>query len=156
MLYFLLLLFAAVSGTSSAPAVRPIKALGACSAVTAADVERALGRRFTRGNEETHGTDSTCDYGSGNGQVSITLQRLRAPLDIAVEVASLKKEIEDSSVRMVPEFGGFYLDIAGAGTQLHAIRADREYVMISILGFGGAEKVSDAAARLAKIALGRM
>ena len=151
-----LLFFAAAAGTSPAPPVRAVKALGACSAVTAADAQRILGRRFARGNEETRGTDSTCDYASGNGQVSITLQRLRAPVDLAVEIASLKKEIEDSSVRMAPEFGGFYLDIAGAGTQLHVIREGREYLMISILGFGDAAQVSDAAARLAAIALGRL
>jgi hypothetical protein len=48
------------------------------------------------------------------------------------------------------------LDIADAGTQLHVIREDREYVMVSILGFGGAGQVSAAAERLAKIALGRL
>jgi len=151
---FLLLLLAAAGG---APGVgRPVKAVGACSAVTAVDVERALGRRFARGNEETLGTDSTCDYASGNGQVSITLQRLHSPVDLAVEIASLKKEVEGSSVHMAPEFGGFFLDIAGAGTQLHVIREDREYVMISILGFGDAAQVSAATERLAKIALGRI
>jgi hypothetical protein len=51
--------------------------MGACSAVTA-DLERALGHRFGRGQEESHGAESTCDYGAGNGQVSITIQRLKA------------------------------------------------------------------------------
>jgi hypothetical protein len=59
-------------------------------------------------------------------------------------------------VRLAPELGGFYLDIAGAGTQLHVIREEREYVMISILGLGDATQVSAAAQRLAKIALGRL
>jgi len=149
-------LFFAAAGSSVPVVGRPVKAVGACSAVTAADLERALGRRFARGNEETRGADSTCDYASGNGQVSITLQRLRAPVDLAVEIASLKKEVEDASVRLAPEFGGFFLDIVRAGTQLHAIRGDREYVMISILGFGDAAQVSPAAERLAKIALGRL
>ena len=39
----------------------------ACSAVTAADLERALGRQLrarTRG--EARGAESTCDYGAGN------------------------------------------------------------------------------------------
>ena len=117
---------------------------------------RALGRRFAPGSEDTRGTDSTCDYASGNGQVSISMQRLRAPVELAVEIASLKQEIEGSSVRMAPELGGFYLDIAGAGTQLHVIREDRDYLMISILGFGDAAHVSAAAERLAKIAFGRM
>jgi len=84
------------------------------------------------------------------------MQRLRAPVDLELEIASLVKDVEDSSVRLAPEFGGFFLDIAGAGTQLHAIRGDREYVMISILGFGNAPQVSIAAERLVKIALGRL
>jgi hypothetical protein len=39
---------------------------------------------------------------------------------------------------------------------LHAIRDDREYVMISVLGFGDAASVSAAAERLARAALGRI
>ena len=126
--------------------------------MTAADLESALGRRFGRGQEESHGAESTCDYGAGNGQVSITVQRLSAKLDIPAEIESLTKSIEDSSVRMISGLGStaFYLDIAGAGTQLHVIRDDRDYVMVSILGFGDAAQVSPAAERLARAALGRI
>lgn len=140
------------------PQPAPSKALGACSAVTAADLERALGRRFGRGQEESHGAESTCDYGAGNGQVSITLQRLKAKLDIPAEIESLKTSIEESTVRMVPGLGNsaFFLDIAGAGTQLHVIRDGRDYVMVSILGLGDAAQVSAAAERLARAALGRI
>ncbi len=126
--------------------------------MTAAELEHELGRRFGRGQEESRGAESTCDYGAGNGQVSITIQRLSGKPDIAAEIESLKRNIEDSSVRMVSGIGSaaFFLDIAGAGTQLHAIRDDRDYVMVSILGFGDAAQVSPAAERLARAALGRM
>ena len=126
--------------------------------MTAADLERALGRRFGPGQEESHGAESTCDYGVGNGLVSITIQRLNAKLNIEAEIESLKKTIEDSSVRMASGFDGtaFYLDIAGAGTQLHVIRGDRDYVMVSVLGFGEAPDVSQAAERMARAALGRI
>ena len=126
--------------------------------MTAADLERALGRRFGPGHEESRGGESTCDYGAGNGQVSITIQRLRVKLDIPAEIESLKKSIEDSSVRMASGLGSaaFYLDIAGAGTQLHVVREDRDYVMVSILGFGDAPQVSAAAERIARAALGRI
>ena len=136
----------------------PSKALGACSAVTAADLEGALGRRFGRGHEESHGAESTCDYGAGNGQVSITIQHLSAKLDLAAEIASLKESIPESTVRMSPGLGStaFFLDIEGAGTQLHVIRDDRDHVMVSILGFGDAAAVSAAAERLARAALGRI
>jgi len=156
----LILLFAAA--VSKPPVVisrpTPSKALGACSAVTAADVERALGRRFGPGQEESHGAESTCDYGAGNGQVSITIQRLNAKVDIATEIESLKGSIPESTVRMTSGLGSaaFFLDIARAGTQLHAIRDDRDYVMVSILGFGDAAAVSTAAERLVRAALGRI
>ena len=161
-LVFAFLLLFAAAAVSGKPAVAlkpaPSKAMGACSAVTTADLENALGRSFGRGQEESHGSESTCDYGAGNGQVSITIQRLRAKLDMPAEIASLKQTIEHSSVRMISGLGSaaFYLDIAGAGTQLYVIRDDRDYVMVSILGFGDAEAVSAAAERMARAALGRI
>jgi hypothetical protein len=158
MFVFLLLFAAAVSGKpAAAPKPAPSKAMGACSAVTTADLENALGRSFGRGQEESHGSESTCDYGAGNGRVSITIERLRAKLDMPAEIASLKL-IEHSSVRVISGLGSaaFYLDIAGAGTQLHVIRDDRDYVMVSILGFGDAAAVSAAAERMARAALGRI
>src|ERR1017187_3688496 len=87
-----LLLAAAVSTKPVVtPRLVPSKVLGAGSAVTADDLERALGRRFGRGQEESHGTESTCDYGAGNGQVSIAIQRLKAKVDVAAEIESLKR-----------------------------------------------------------------
>jgi hypothetical protein len=157
--FALILLLAAVSSKpAAAPRPAASKAPGACSAVTADDLERALGRPFRRGQEESHGAESTCDYGAGNGQVSITIQRLQAKPDIAVEIAGLKESIPESTVRMVGGFGGvaFFLDIEGAGTQLHVIRDDRDYVMVSILGFGDATQVSAAAERVVRAALGRI
>ena len=138
--------------------VVPIKALGACSAVTARDLERALGLKFGRGTEETRGTDSTCDYGAGNGQVSITIQRLPAKPDLPAEIAALQRTIEGASVRGATGIGtaAFYLDVENAGTQLHVIRGERDYVMVSVLGFGNAEQVSAAAEQLARAALGRL
>jgi hypothetical protein len=90
--------------------------------------------------------------------VSITIQRLTARVDIAAEIESLKASIPESTVRMISGLGStaFYLDIAGAGTQLHAIRDDRDYVMVSILGLGDAAAVSTAAERLVRAALGRI
>jgi hypothetical protein len=158
--FALVLLFAAAVSTRPVVVQRPApsKALGACSAVTAADLERALGRRFGHGQEESHGAESTCDYGAGNGQVSITIQRLNAKLNIPAEIESLKESIPESTVRMSSGLGStaFFLDIAGAGTQLHVIRDDRDYVMVSVLGFGDAAQVSATAERLARAALGRI
>jgi hypothetical protein len=59
---------------------------------------------------------------------------------------------------MISVLGGvaFFLDIAGAGTQLHFIRGDRDYLMVSILGFGDAGAVSAAAEEIARAALARL
>jgi hypothetical protein len=43
-----------------------------------------------------------------------------------------------------------------SATILHVIRDDRDYVMVSILGFGDAAAVSEAAERLARAALVRI
>jgi hypothetical protein len=158
MLALVMLLAAASTPPSVVPRPAPLEAMGACSAVTPADMELALGRRFGPGQETSLGSDSTCDYGSGNGMVSITVMRLREKLDVPAEIESMKKTLEGSSVRMVSGLGSsaFFLDIAGAGTQLHAIRNDRDYVMVSILGFGDAGEVSAAAERIARAAFNRI
>ena len=158
MFALLLLLAAATSKPAVPPRIASAKALGACSAVTSADLDRALGRRFGPGQEETRGAESTCDYGVGNGKVSITILRLHARLNVPAEIEGLQKTIEDSSVRLMTGLGtsAFYLDIAGIGTQLHVVREPGDYVMVSILGFGEASQVSAAAERLARAALGRI
>jgi hypothetical protein len=158
--FALFLMFAAaVSGKPAAtPSPSPTKAIGACTAVTSRDLERALGRQFGHGQEDTRGSESTCDYGTGNGQVSIVIMRLNEKLDLRAEIASIQRTVENAKVRMAPEFGttAFFLDIDGAGTQLHVVRGERDYVMVSILGFGEAPTVSAAATRVAKAALGRL
>ena len=89
--------------------------------------------------------------------VSVTVQRLTAEPDLRVEIAALQHEIVDSTVRDGPQIGdhAFFLDIAGAGTQLHVIRG-RDYLLISMLGFGEGAPVSVAAERIARAAIGRM
>jgi hypothetical protein len=60
-----------------------------------------------------------------------------------------KAGAEHSGIRLTSALGGtaFYVDIEGGGTQLDAIRDDRNCVMVSILGFGSAAPVSAAAER---------
>ena len=154
----LLLLFAAGTRPGVPPATTPkLKAMTACLAVTRADVEMALGRRVGKAQEELRATESTCDYASAHGQVTVTLQRLQAEPDLPAEMAAMQREIADSSVRPGPALGtgAFFLDIAGAGTQLHVMRG-REYLLVSVLGFGEGAAVSAAAEQMARAALGRM
>jgi hypothetical protein len=101
--------------------------------------------------------ESTCDYATDRAQVSVTVQRLNQDVDVYAEMAALVREIEGSSTRPASNMGehAFFLDITGAGTQLHVIRG-RDYLLISILGFGEGRQLSGAAETLARAALRRM
>lgn len=140
------------------PRAVPLKTLTACEAVTKAEVEEALGLAVGNGREETAGPESSCDYAAGNGQVTVTLQRLAAKLDLRYEIKSLRAAVPEGRVREAAGIAtrAFFLEIPGAGTQLHVLRGEREYLMISILGFGEAAEVSAASEALARKALGRM
>lgn len=129
----------------------------ACALVTRADVEESIGRPVNEGNEETQGPASTCDYESKAGLVSITMQRLTAKPNLHAEIAALREQFPDSAVREAPGFAeAFYLDLPGAGTQLHVVNGSTGHLMVSILGFGEAPQVSGAAARIARKAIGRL
>ena len=90
--------------------------------------------------------------------VSITIQQLAAKPDLDSEIASLKKEIPEAIARNATGFdaGSFFLDIPGAGTQLHILIGDRQHLMVSILGFGEALEISGAAERIARRAISRL
>jgi hypothetical protein len=128
--------------------------LTACSLVTRADVEEAVGRSVNDGDEETQGRASTCHYGIKGGLVSITIQRLTTKPDLQLEIAALKRELPEAVVRDAPGFPeAFYLDLPGTGTQLHIAHNASQHLMISILGFGDASQVSGAAAQIARKAM---
>lgn len=110
----------------------------------------------SNGVEEIQGKASTCDYSTKTGLVSITIQRLTQKPDLRVEIAAMKKEIPEGLVRAAPGFTeAFYLDIPEAGTQLHIVDGGSQHLMVSILGFGDASKVSSIAAQLASKAMTR-
>jgi hypothetical protein len=152
--YLLLLL-------SSDPRSLPVKPaftrhLTACDMVSRTDVEKAIGRQVRNGEAEADGQSSTCDFATNGGLVSITVQRLKAKPDLAVEVAALKKGIE-GTVREASGFDtAFFFDIPEAGTQLHVIDGSSTHVMVSILGLGPGLEVSGAADRLARKALAKL
>jgi len=50
----------------------------------------------------------------------------------------------------------FYLDLSGAGTQLHIAKDNSQHLMISSLGFGDVLQVSGAAAQIARQAIRRV
>jgi hypothetical protein len=151
----LLLLFDAT--VRSVPPRTPAaeRELAACTAVTRADVEIALGRKLGRGEEANANGSSTCDYSGGGGQVTVTMQHLGAAPDLDQEKQALKTEFPDSTLRDITVEGAnaFFVDMRGAGTLLYLIRGGHDYVMVAILGFGEPETVSSAALKLARMAL---
>ena len=164
---FYLPLLVAFSGDGRAPASKPssFSFPAACTVVTRADVEQALGRPVGRGREDTSADSSSCDYAAGSGVVTITVQRVRARLDVRAEASSLRRAVPEGRLREAhlaetgagtpAETAAFYLDIDGAGTQLHVIRGGHDYVLVSVLGFGEADRVSQAAEKIALKALER-
>ena len=153
----LLLFAAAVSHTPTRLSSTWTTSSGsACLTLTRSDVQAALGRRVGKPEEQNSEAVSTCDYATDRGRVTVTLQRLDRDPDIASEIAALQLEIEGASARPAPNFGpqAFYLDIAGAGTKLHIVRG-RDYLLISVLGFGEAPSVVAAVERMARAALAR-
>jgi hypothetical protein len=88
--------------------------------------------------------------------VSVAIRRLEIPIDLQAEAAGLKALMEGSTVRTLDDARGrgFYLLIPESGAQLYIVKDDR-FVLISILGFGDAETVYEAARELAVRAIGK-
>jgi hypothetical protein len=125
--------------------------------VTRTEVQNAVGRTVGPGREEYSAGSGTCDYMSRGAQVSITLQHVDGVPDLAAEMGALEKEIEGAHARPAPAFGpcAFYLDIPDAGGQLHMFRG-RDYLLVSVLGFGDLEHTVEVLNFLARAAIARM
>ena len=136
----------------------PLKSLTACAVVTRAEVEDALGRPVLAGVEHKDAAQSTCDYTAGDGEITIALVHSSSKLDAEAEVAELRKLLPAGVVHDAQGIGAraFFVDIPYAGAQLHVLRGDHDYLMVSVLGLGGPAQVSDTATRIARKALGRL
>ena len=136
-----------VSGGTS-----PLRPLTACAAVPLADVEEALGHALANGKEQKTENGSVCQYDGNGGQVTILLQHATDKLDIPAEIRNLQATFPDATMREAPGLGkrAVFLDMPDIGTQLHVIRGDYDYVMVSVLGFGDAPHVAPAAEKIAR------
>ena len=150
----------ALAGSTPPKTMKPattLKTLTACVAATQADVEEALGRTLARGKEQTDAVQSSCDYAAGDGQVTVTIRKSGVKLDIPAQIADLKAAMPEGRIRELPGVGrqAFFMDLAGAGTQLHVIRGDGDYVLVSVLGLGEPEDVAKMAEKIARKVLDR-
>lgn len=161
MLPLLLLLFstnAAVETRPPAPLSTALRApVTACRAVTRTEVTEALGRPVGEAAEQIAGAESTCDYATRHGLVTVVIERVEAMPDARKEIESLKVVVPEGTVREAAGMGAraFFLDIPGAGTQLHILR-EHECLLISVLGFGEPSDVAAAAEKIARKALSRL
>jgi hypothetical protein len=155
----LLLLFSSHASSSSPtkPALA-LRAETACSAATRADIEEALGHTVANGKESRTDEGSVCSYVGAGGEVTILLQHAAAKLDVPEELRNLKASFPNATMREAPGIGrrAVFLDMPDIGTQLHVIRGDYDYLMISVLGFGDATRVAPAAEKIARKALDRL
>ncbi len=153
-----LLLFLA-SRTPASPPPRPpiaLKTTDACAAVTRADVEDALGRSVANGREHNGEVGSTCEYPAAGGEITVTIHRSSEKLNVAAEIENLRLT-SGAGLRDVAGIGtrAVLLDMGEVGAQLHVMRGDYDYVLISVLGFGSAAQVSTAAEKIARRTLDR-
>lgn len=157
----LLMVFSSTAAVDSRPLPVRIPILAppvtACKAITRAEVIDSLGRSVGEATETIAGAESTCDYATGHGLVTVVIERIAAMPDAAKEITSLQKVVPEASIRNAEGIGthAFFLDIPGAGTQLH-ILGEHECLLISILGLGEPADVTAAAERIARKVLPRL
>lgn len=131
--------------------------LNACDVVTRPQVEEALGRHILEAGWTVHSTHARCEYQAQGGQISIRLENSATPLDPKAEFEALMKTFPGSHTRLLTGLGApaILLDLPDAGTQVFVIDGEHRYLLVSILGFGDADRVSKAAERLAREAFKR-
>jgi hypothetical protein len=129
----------------------------ACRAITRAEVIEALGRTVNDGSETTAGAESSCDYATAHGLVSLVIERVDGMPNLRTEMDSMKKLVPEASFRTAEGIGAraFFVDIPGAGTQLH-ILGEHECLLVSVLGFGEPAEVASVAEKIARKALARL
>lgn len=130
----------------------------ACAAVTRSDVEGTLRRTVAAGAEEKDTGGSTCDYSTSAGTVTVVVRHLSRKLNLAEEINSMKAAFPNAELRDVAGVGtkAVLLDLGSSGAQVHVVRGDFDYLLVSVLGFGDASRVSGAAIQLARKAASRL
>lgn len=153
------LLFAAASTppTASRQPAAQLRQIPACAAATRQEVQQALRAPVDFGKASHEAGGSTCDYAGETGQVTITLRRAAAPLDLNAEIAGLRAAVPDARLLEIPFAGvrALLLDLHQSGAQLHILRNGRDYLLVSVLGFGNSAHARAVAESIAHRALAR-
>jgi hypothetical protein len=156
-------LFAAASTPRLVPPapVARVQRVSACTAATRVDVQQAPGTFINTdvdiGKLRQDASGSTCDYTGETGQVTIALHHSVAALDFNAEIANLKAALPEARLVEVtmPGVRALLVDVGGSGAQLHILRNGRDYLLVSVLGFGGSAQARTIAESIVHCALMR-
>ena len=142
---------AALADSSRVPLV------SACAAATRQELQRAVGASIDAGKPRQEAGGSACDFIGENGQVTISLHHTVAPLDFATEISNLKSAMPEARLTEIPMSGvrALLVDLDSYGVQLHVLRNGRDYMLVSVLGFGNAGQARAIAQVIAQRALSR-
>ena len=137
--------------------VSRVQAVPACAAATRQEVQQAVGSPVDAGKLRQDAGGTACDFTSESGQVMITLHHSVAALDFNAEIANLKAAIPEARLVEVPMAGvrTLLVDLGGSGAQLHILRNGRDYLLVSVLGFGHSTAARVMAESIAQRALTR-
>jgi hypothetical protein len=146
----LLLMFAG----STAPLVKKPTAplnLTVCEAVTRQQVEAALERKVWAGEWQVRSAPDRCDYQVDGGQITIRSEHSDTILEPKREFSGLRESFPEANIRefSLNDSPAMLLELPHTGVQVFVIPTSRQYVMVSILGFGESPRISEAARRLA-------
>ena len=154
-------LAAVTSVTASAQGKPPGQGADACSLVSKAEIEGALGLRLAGGVKypkmQSSGVLSSCDYATpGGGQVGVLIRRNATKYVAGTEKAEFEKQ--GMKLRYTTGLGAsaFFIDMFGMGTGLGIFRGDYDYVQPTAMGTGGTEASrSDGLTKIAQLVLDR-
>jgi len=139
-----------------APAAR-VRSVSACATATRQELQRDLGAAIDAGKLRQEAGGSTCDFAGERGQISISLHHTVAALDFPGEIANLKAALPEARLVEIPMPGvrALLVDLDESGAQIHVLRNGRDYLLVSVLGFGNANHARAIAEGIAQRALAR-
>jgi hypothetical protein len=128
-----------------------------CAVVPKVEIEAAIGQTLGPAAEEYSRFEASCSYSGEGASVTIAIRQLRETLDLSAELTNLQGAFPGAKLREaeLADARAFALEIPGVGTQIHAIRSEREYVLVSVAGTGEAGQAFEAAMKIAGAALSR-
>jgi len=116
-----------------------------------------LGAPIDAGRLRQEPGGSSCEFAGDGGQVSISLHHSVAALDFRAEIANLKASLPEARLVEIPMPGvrALLVDLAESGAQIHTLRNGRDYLLVSVLGFGDSIAARGIAESIAQRALTR-